>query len=205
MQPNAQMPTPMPTQNQYDQILNPASAPKKPFLFGGGGKPKPAIMVLFVLLVLILVVAAYAVFTSLNSKNYDSVISLTQRQEEIIRISELGLKKAADPSTMTYLATVRNVTQSEQTDTIAFLKKKGQKVSPVQLALKKDSSIDTALDTAEQNNTYDEVLLGKLNGQIASYQRATRSVTVDSSSKSEKALFVTLTANAKAIAGVTGN
>jgi hypothetical protein len=195
----------MQPQNPYDQILNPAAPPKKPFLFGAAGKPKPAIMVLFVLLALTLIVAAYAVFSSLTSKNYDSVVSLAQRQEEIIRISELGLKKATDPSTMIYLATVRNVTQSEQTDTMAFLKKKGQEVSAVQLALKKDSSIDTALNTAEQNNTYDDVLLGKLNGQIVSYQRAIRSVTVDSSSKSEKALFETLTTNAKTIAGTSGN
>jgi hypothetical protein len=189
----------MPQQNPYDYILNPAKPQKKPFLFGGG-KPNKLVMALFVLGVLLLVVIAYSAFVSLTSKSYDAVVGLAQRQEEIIRIADLGLSDANDPSTLTYVSTIRNITLSEQQDTLAFLNKKDVKINEKQLALKKDTSTDKALEAAVQNNTYDQVLLSKLNNELSAYQKAQKNVDGINDTKSEKALFATLSSNAKIIA-----
>jgi len=196
MQPNGQLP-PAPV-NPYDAILNPAASPKKPLL--GGNKPKPLIMVLFVLFVLLIVVAAVALFSSLTSKDYSGYTALAQRQQEIIRVSALGLKDAKDPATLTYLATVHSVTQSEQSDTIAFLDKKDVTLKSVTLNLKKDTDTDKALATAAQNNTYDTAVMDKVNELLASYRKAASNVNKSVKTKSEKTLLATLTANAKTIA-----
>ena len=200
MQPNGPAPPP-PQQNPYDYLLNPAVAPKKSTAFGGG-KPNKLVMVLFVLGILVLVIVAYSVFSSLTKKSYTSVIDLAERQNEIVRISELGIAKAHDPATLIYVSTIRNVTYSERTATLAFLAKKNNALSPKQLVLKQDSSIDKALTTAEQDNTYDQTLLEKLNVLIASYQRAEKNVTDYSGSTSETALIKSLLANAKVINGL---
>lgn len=198
MQPNGPTPPIQPVNDPYGYILNQQTPQKKPFLFGSG-KPSPLIMALFVLFVLLIVGVAFAVYSSLTAKNWDSVIALAARQEEIIRVAELGQKKANDPATLIYVATLKNVTQSEQNDTIAFLKKKGVKAKDMGLSAQKDSSTDKALDTAEQNNTYDKVLLTKLGDEVSDYQKAQKQVSVTDNSKSEKTLLATLAANAKTI------
>ena len=200
MQPNGQMPPAQTQQNPYDYIINPGTPPKNSFA-NGSGKPKKIVMVAFVLGGLLLVVIGIAVFSSLTSKNYESIVGLAQRQQEIIRVSELGLKDANDPSARVYLSTVHSVTISEQNATVAFLSKKGLKVDSKILVLKKDTSTDTSLQTAKQNNTFDQVVLTKLNGEISDYRQAQKAVTGIDNSKSEKALFATLNANSKNLTG----
>lgn len=198
MQPSGQSPTPTPPQNRYDYILNPPQAPRRKIpLFGGGNK---VVNVIFVSVVLILALIVYSVFSSATKANYDSVVRLAERQQEIIRVSNLGLIGSQDPATLIYVSTVASTTQSEQNATLAFLTKKGVKVSSVELALKKDSTTDSALTTAQQNNTYDAVLINSLKGLLTSYQKAEKDVIL-ANSNSEKVLFTTLLSNAKTLDG----
>lgn len=158
-------------------------------------------MALFVLGVLTIFIVGFTVFNNLTQKNYDSVIDLAARQTEIVRIADLGLANARDPAVLTYVSTIRNVTLSEKVSTQAFLVKKKNKATTKQLLLKKDTSTDQALTTAEQNNTYDQTLLNKLNDLLASYQKAEKNITDYKDSKSETTLVLNLLANARVIAG----
>ncbi len=200
MQPNGQAPAPAPQQNPYDYLLNPPTAPRKQRpLFSGGNK---VVKVVFVAVVLVVVLIAYSVFSNLTKTNYDAVVRLAERQQEIVRVSNLGLASAQDPATRVYVSTIASTTQSEQYATVAFLSKKQIKVSPSVLALKQDSSIDTSLKSAQQNNTYDKVLTDTLNDLLLSYQKAQKEVTDVGKSKSETALFATLFLNAKVLDGI---
>ncbi len=184
--------------NPYDYLLNPQVPQKKPFLFGSG-KPNKLVMAVFILVVLVLVFAVVAVFSALTSKDYDAVIGLAQRQQEIVRVADLGLQKVQDPSTKYYVATLRGTTLSEQNDTTAFLKKKGVKLNAKQLALKKDADTDAALKKSEQDNSFDKTLLSALNDLVDSYHTAQKRVDGINDSTSEEELFSTLFANAKVI------
>jgi len=182
--------------NPYDFILNPSAPPKKgPF---NGSKHTKLISVAFIGIILVVVMIGISVITSLGNKNYNSLLELAQRQTEIVRIADLGLANARDPSTVTYVSTLRNVTLSEKTSTLAFLAKKKFKVNDKQLALKKDASIDKDLTSAKQDNNYDAVLLEKLDGLVTSYQKAEKTLG-NSESASEKTLVTTLTDNAKVL------
>ena len=166
--------------------------------FGGNRK---IVSVIFVLGVLLLVAIIYALFSSLTAKNYNDVLALNERQTEIVRVADLGISKATDDSTRAYIATIRTITASEASDTTAFLKKKGIKVTAKQLASKKDTSTDKSLVTAQQTNNYNKVLLLKINGLLSDYQKAEKAVPNVSASVSEKALYVILNTNAQILTG----
>ncbi len=197
MQPNAPAPPP----NQYDYILNQPAAPKRPSMLGGTNG-SPIVKVVFVLIILTAAIAVFSVYTNLTKKDYSPVLNLAERQAEIVRVADLGLLSARDPNTLNYVASIRNITASENNDTVAFLKKHNLKVTPAKLALKKDTSIDKALATAKQDNTYDGVLIGKLNGLVYDYQKATKNVSGTNDTRSEKTLFATLYANSRIVDNV---
>jgi hypothetical protein len=182
--------------NNYD-FLNATPAKRRPMVFGGGNKT--IVSVLFVLGVLFLLTILFVVFQSLTKKDYSAYIKLTQKQAEIVRVSDLGAAKARSTSTKNYVQTIRTVTASEQVNTLAFLSKKGQKVGTKQLVLLKDSSTDKKLAAAEQTSAYDDTLLNTLNGLILDYQKSIKTTTGAPIGTSETTLANTLKNNAKAI------
>ncbi len=200
MPPYGQAPAPNPAPNPYSYILNSPTPPKRNFL--NSPKNTKVVAVLFVLVVLTVVIVGLTIFRSLSTKDYTDVLGLAQRQNEIVRVAELGLTNAHDPATLNYAATIRNVTASEQYSTTEFLKKKGVGDVTKKIGLKKDTATDKALTTAQQTNTYDTVFTEKINQLLLDYQKATRAVKGTNDSTSEKNLFTALNANARTIANV---
>ena len=100
------------------------------------------------------------------------------------------------------MQTIRTITASEQNQTLALLKVKGQKVTPKQLLLLKDSDTDKKLATAEQSSTYDDVLLATINQLVLEYEKTAKSATSSPVGNTEKALTATLATNAKVLANI---
>ncbi len=188
---------------QYDYILN-APTPKKANFFSGGknGGKKQTILysIIFVLVIVTIFVVVLSVFISANKKDYTLYKKILDEQTEIIRITDLGYAKARSASIKNYATSIKSITTSEKTDTLAYLKGAGIKIDEKVLASKKDTNNDKTLTAAEQANQYDEKLTLVLNTLVISYQKDIKTLGTDVSTKTERALISTLQANAKVIA-----
>ncbi len=191
MDPNTQTPTP----NPYD-FLNSTPSPAKRTFLGGGPKDRKLMSVLFVLGVIVLVFIAFSVFQNLTGKNYSTYITLAAKQTELVRIADIGATKARTSIAKNYAATIRQTTQSERAQTLAFLKKKNQKVTEKELTIKKDTATDKSLTAAEQTSTYDEKLINTINTLLLDYQKTVRSLPTTGLTTSEKKLITNLQTDA---------
>src|SRR5690606_30761861 len=116
------------------------------------------------------------------------VISLAQKQHEVIRIATLGSTKADSEETKR-LATLTLVTiTSDQKQTIDWLAKQKEKVSAKELALKKNTQTETDLTSAEPNGRFDEVFAQILLNELKDYQSSMQN-TYSSLGSSGKALL----------------
>ncbi|HSX53469.1 MAG TPA: hypothetical protein VLF90_03845 [Patescibacteria group bacterium] len=182
-------PAPQPTtssagnQTPYDFILN--HSPKKPGLFGGSFKNR----VIFVAAGGIVLVIAAIIFASLlgGGGNASALVELSEQQQELIRVSTLGEKQSgASQATQNLAITTQLAVQTDQTKTLAQLKKTGHKVKSAQLNLKKNSSTDQQLAAAAQNNGFDAAFAGDLQTQLKSYRASLQQAYKASASQSEK-------------------
>ena len=170
---------------------------------GGGPKDRKLISVVFVLVVIVLVVIAYSVFQNLTGKNYSSYLSLVAKQTELARIADIGANKARTGSVKNYAATIRAISQSEKAETIAFLKKKNQKITEKALLASKDTATDKSLALAEQTSNYDEKFISTINSLVLEYQKSVKSLPTTGLTKSEKKLVLDLQTDAKVIANLS--
>ena len=198
MDPNKQAPAP----NPYDFLNATQAQPKRNFL-GGGPKDRKLMSVLFVLGVIVIVFIAFSVFQNLTGKNYATYVSLAAKQTEIARIADIGVTKARTNSAKNYAATIRQTSQSERAQTLAFLKKKNQKVTEKELAIQKNSATDKSLTTAEQTSTYDEKFISTINTLLIDYQKSVKSLPSTGLTASEKILVTNLKTDATVLANAT--
>lgn len=183
------------SQDPYNFIMDPNLQQKNRPAMLQNPKQRIIISIVFVVVVLMVLFIAYSFIASLGKQDNSALISINAQQNEIIRISDLGLKEAKDPNTKTLVATLKSFVVSDQVDTESYLSKNGTKITPEQAVSKKDSSIDEDLETALQRNNYDEALLASLKDLQSSYKKSLSSALSDSSSTTRKQLLETAIAN----------
>jgi len=188
MQPQA--PTP-PDPTSYDFILN--HNPAKPKRFA------PPIhssslrgRILIVLGGILLLLVMFIVFSSLlgSGGNTTALVGLAEQQQELIRVADLGAnQQQASPATQDLATTAKLSLETTQTETLALLKKNGHKVSPVQLASRKNLSTDQAFTTAAESNTFDTAFTDTLQNELKTYRLSLQSAFKTSTKSSEKKLL----------------
>lgn len=173
MQP--QSPTP-----QYDFIFNGAQTqPKKPAL---GGVPKPVLFIIGAVILIVIII----VWSSLSgSKGADTkaLIEAAGRAREIARISDLVSAQSKDANTQALAATVKTSLSSEQTQLTGYLSERGKKVSTKELDAYKNSSADSQLQSAAQNNSLESAYYTYLKTNLGSYKSDLSSVYSSASDK----------------------
>ena len=184
-----------PQQNDFNFIMDPNQAkssgpaflqdPKKRNLFAG----------LFVGGVLFLVIIVIAIFSSLTSKNTSSLVEVAVLQNEIVRISELGLTDATDPAVRVRVSTINAFMQTDFSETSNYLAVNGRVLEPEALALTQDLAVDESLENAALRNNYDEVLLDEIDKKTLSYKAALQKAINEASGENEKALLNTAATN----------
>ncbi|MFT4532198.1 MAG: hypothetical protein ACI9T8_000209 [Candidatus Saccharimonadales bacterium] len=183
-------------QNPYNFILDPATQKRKPGLsMLQNPKQKNIFAVIFVIIIIMVVVIAVSIFQSLGKQDNGALVSVNAYQTEIIRISELGLKSATDPNTRATVSTLQSFITSDQVDTKSYLTKNGVTITPQQEILKKDSTLDTDLDTASQRNRYDEVLISILQDLQSAYKASLQSAIGETTTPNRKILLNNAAAN----------
>lgn len=117
----------------------------------------------------------FSLLSSGGEKVAQQTLKLAQQHTEIIRVADMGATKATAQDTRNTATTIKLVFQSYQSQLTAVASKT-QKVSGSQLSAGKNAKTDTSLETAKQNNRFDEAFLETIYSQLRSYQQALKSV-----------------------------
>jgi hypothetical protein len=185
----------MQPQNDFNFIMDPNKSTSSGPAFLQDPKKRNIFAGLFVGGVLLLVILIIAVFSSLTSKNTSAVVDVAVLQNEIVRISELGLADASDPSVRVRVSTINAFMQTDYAQTTSFLARNGRVLDPEALALTKDTAVDESLETAALRNNFDETLLEELDKKTLAYKVALQKAINEASSEAEKAILNTAATN----------
>lgn len=208
MQPEApQAPPPAPTGNgqaNYDFIFNDPKAGKKSFLPLGGGKKGRLLFIgtsAIILLIIFIIIAGLV--NSAGKADTESLISAAKQQQELIRISKVGVDKSKTQAAKNIAVTTLLALESEQDDMKAAIETAGLKANTV-LKVAPNTKTDQALNTAEQNNRFDEEFLSIMTTSLTNYQKAVKAAYDGATSKKLKAALTTQFESANTLAGVAG-
>ena len=111
------------------------------------------------------------IFLSGRSDGAKEMLKLAANQTEIIRISDIGMKKARASQAQVLASTTKYSIQSDLNKSIASLKKHRLKATSVTLGTAKNTKVDTVLALASQNNRFDEEFLTIMNTMLVAYQK----------------------------------
>lgn len=122
-------------------------------------------------LVVLLFVVIFSIFGSKDSST-ESLVKITQQQNEIIRIASAGTTKAGGEKAKK-LAVVTSMTiKSDQNSLINYLAKQKRKIKDKELKLLTDKKTDQELTAASSNGRYDEVFTQIITEKLAEYQKS---------------------------------
>lgn len=139
------------------------------------------------ILLIIIGVIVSSLLSSGDKAQNQRLIEVTQKQSEIIRITNLANKDIKDSNTRILATNTRISTQNALVQTKKLLAKRGIKDKALnkQLGLGKNTKTDTAFGEAADNNRFDETFLAILNQQLTDYQKLLKTA-YDGGTNSEK-------------------
>lgn len=175
-------------QNPYDFILNAGQGPQR----GGPSKAKRILIVAVLgMLLLTIGIVVMGLLSSAGKEGRQTLLSIAQQQEELVRVADMGTQKARSPIAQNLAITTKLSIASAQKDLLDYMRAQGIKTGPKELALGKNSKTDDELTAAEQNNRYDEALTATLQKQLNAYQNSLRKAHSEAAGKSGKELLST--------------
>lgn len=194
----------MPDDNssQYDFIMNPATAPKKRLLPSGSSRQSRIIIAVGggIVLLLVLFMIFSLVFRG-GPNNKDLLLSLAQQQNELIRVSDIGIKEARDPIARNLAQTTKLSLTGDQQPLLDALKAQNVKVGARELSAGKQEATDKMLTTAQQTNHFDEVFVDFMRKELTIYRTNIKEAYDTSTSSSLKAALATQYQNAGVLVG----
>jgi hypothetical protein len=179
-------------QHNYDFILNPQQAPKKRLNLPFGGDSffaKVAFIVGGALLLMIVLAVIINLFFG-GQTNVDKLVSVTQSEQEIIRLSAEGGNATSQPVKDAAVTTRLSVT-THQKQWLAFLARHGRELKNEQLNLKEDPTTDNKLKLAQQTSTFDTTYITIMRSQLEAYADELRTAHSGMSNKADRDLLST--------------
>lgn len=149
----------------------------------------------------VLVFLVIALFSFFTTKKTGDVKDISARQTEILRVVELGLDGTTNKDTKNKLSTIKTVVSSDKISLSSYMKKNKIKISPVEQNAKKDKDSDKNLETAKQNNRFDDELNTILDKLISGYTRSLKTAFEENETKSGKSVLSTAYKNVGLIGG----
>lgn len=169
--------------SQYDFIVNPGQPKKKTLLPSGYSKKQK---VLFVIIGLVILFIGYSLLSSFlggaDKSNKEQLVSVVNQQRELIRISEIGVKKAKGTEARNLATTTQLSLISEQKELEAAVRALGVKVK----GSGKNSKTDELFTKAEQANNFDAVFIEKLQADLLKYAKSVKTAYENNSSTKTK-------------------
>ncbi|MDQ3158619.1 MAG: hypothetical protein M3P98_00590 [bacterium] len=176
--------------NQYDFITNP-NKPKKSFsLFGGGDKQRYLILFIAGALILIVIFVIFSLIFGSGGDNRSQLIELAKSQNSLIALTEDGQKNAIDANLQNVTSSVKLVITSDRVDVTGKISK--FKDAEIEGSL---GSLETTLETAKINGTYDDTYREALKQSLGDYQKRLEDLSVTTPSTSTKDILNTSNVN----------
>lgn len=173
--------------SQFDFIMNPQQ-PQKKSLLPSDPKLKMIFLGLGVVSVaIILLIVIMNLFSGGNSST-ESLVKITQQQNEIIRIATDGNRKAGSEKAKKLSTTTFLTVTTDQKALIDYLAKQKRKLKPSELSLLTDKKADKDLSDASSNGRYDEVFTQIMGEKLSKYQSSLKSSYGDTSKKGQEIL-----------------
>ncbi len=188
-----QFPAPQPSgqfnPGQYDFITSPPPAPKKSLIPKADSSKKQRIIfvVLAVLGLILIFTILYAVLTSGSKTNTQQLVTVLQKQQEIVRVAAIGAQKAGDApaKNFAFLAKLSVTTQEQGIN--SYLKKNRIKTDKL-INGGRNTKTDQQLATAQDNGRFDEAFIQVMRDSLTDYQKALKTADAAISSKTVKQL-----------------
>ena len=178
--------TPNGTPNPYGFITDQDAATRKGgFSLPTDGKQRMMIFGALALVVIILIAGAYALVFS-GKGGAGGLVDIAARQSEMIRVADIGIKKAKSPATKNFATNTKVGLSSDQAQLTARIKAEGTKLSSKQLVTRKNTGTDTALTKAEQSNNFDAAFQQEMANELTAYQQAIKEAYDHTSSAKSK-------------------
>jgi hypothetical protein len=157
--------------NPYEFIF--AEQPKKRRFGSGLGNDKKTMFMWVGLLlggaVVVLIVVVVIVSALMPKGSVPGLISIAQRQQEIIRIADAATSQAVNQDVLNLAATTDLGVTSSQQQVLTYLVSHKTKPSPLILSRDKSAQTDTTLASAVSTNTYDAAVTQNLISQLQTY------------------------------------
>ena len=182
--------SPQPT-NNYDFILNPEKQQKRKLFGAADGKSGFITKIAFLVggAVVVMIVIAVLVNLIFGSKtNLDSIVSLTQTEQEIIRLSGEG-KDAVSQDVKNPAINTKLTVASHQKAWLAYLSKHKREVKKDELNLKKSAASDRKLTLAQQTSTFDTTYTTLMRSSLTDYAKAIKTAYDGTSSKQQREIL----------------
>ena len=173
--PTAPVSSPSPNP-QYDFILRDPQQSKRGF--GLPSLPKPMLILVGVVGLTFIIIIIAAVLGGGKGGSTQQLVEVVGRAQEIARVSTNMQQQSQDPDTQYLAATTQIALASEQYQLTTYLAKHGVKITPAELLVYKNSSTDTQLQAAKQNNDLETSYDAYLKTSLAAYQNAINNVKV---------------------------
>lgn len=174
--------------NPYEFIVNPNKPQKKGLLPTGYSKNQ---RILFVVVGLVIIVLCIMLISSLlgsgSKSNKDQLVGVIKQQRELIRVADIGVKKAQRSDAQNLAITTKLALSSEQAALESAAKSLGVKVSSKTSG--KNTKTDELLMKAEQANNFDAVFIKELQTELTAYAKAVQTAYKNNNgTKTKKAL-----------------
>lgn len=182
MPPQSPSPAPPPItpgSDPYGFITNPGQPQKKipKLLIPSGNSTKSRIIVALIGFVLFVIVAS-VISTILGSSNRalaGDMVLMAQQQEELRRISEIGVRDSRGAIAKNLAATTLSTIESDQ-QTFTPIANKVKKIDRKTLSAGTNAVTTVALTEAKQANKFDEVFVEVLQQDLTKYQETVKRV-----------------------------
>ncbi|HSX05920.1 MAG TPA: hypothetical protein VLF69_05600 [Candidatus Saccharimonadales bacterium] len=155
--------------NPYEFIINPDTTKRRSGPLLGKLSFTKQIGLLVGGVAVLLIVAAVVISALGPKSSLPGLISLAQRQQEIIRIATISADKTSSSTTKNFVINTELAMLSSQTQILTYLGDHGTKLGTKVLALDQDPKTDLLLTNAAAANNYDSAVTQALTSQLNTY------------------------------------
>lgn len=171
---------------QYDFITNPGKPPKRS-LFGGSSTTSLLIKLVVVLVGLVFVILIGSLFFGGKGEK-EALLPVLRKQNTVIATAKLGVEDGGSAQTQAFGSSVQLALTSQQQTLLTQLQKT-DKVNPKDYVAGVASSVQTSLDSAQQNGRFDEAFITAVREELTEYQQVLKTANNAATNKTTKALL----------------
>jgi len=182
-------PPPQVPSNHYDFIVNYGKQPGRSWLVTTSLRTRIAIVAGGTVTLLLVFWIVVALLSSSSTANTNALISLTQQQNELIRISQVPASRATLQPTQNFAMTAELTLQTDQQSFISLLTKLHTTPSPTVLKQTASALTYNQLKTAQTAGTYDQTYIHLAQTQLTAYTASLQALYKSTSGQIERQLL----------------